>query len=55
MATAALVSRAEYERLSFERDVEYVDGELRERPRVMSVHGLVQAWLATWFTNHAKE
>ena len=55
MATAALVSIAEYERMSFERDVEYVDGELRERPVVMSVHGLIQVWLGTWFSMHAQE
>ncbi len=55
MATTALVSMAEYERMSFERDVEYVDGELRERPMVMSVHGLIQAWLAAWFINHGKD
>ncbi len=55
MATAALVSMAEYERMAFERDVEYVDGELRERPMVMSVHGLIQVWLGTWFSNHTRE
>ncbi len=55
MATATLISIEEYDHMSFERDVEYVDGELRERAVVVSVHGLLQAQLATWFMNRSKE
>ncbi len=55
MATATLVQMDEYERMGFERDVEYVDGELKERAMVMSVHGLIQGWLMQWFLNRAKE
>ena len=55
MATAVLISMDEYERMRFERDVEYVDGALRERPMVMSVHGLIQTWLGAWFSSHKKE
>lgn len=55
MATIALVSLAEYEQMSFERDVEYIDGELRERGMVMSVHGLMQGRFMLWFGNHEKE
>ncbi len=55
MAAAALVSIDEYLHTGYERDLEYVDGELKERPVVFSVHGLLQALLVTWFTTHSKE
>ena len=55
METATLVSMEAYERMSLERDVEYVDGQLKERAMVMSVHGLIQGWFMQWFLNHAKE
>ncbi len=55
MATAALVSIDEYLHSGYERDVEYVDGELKERPVVFSVHGLLQGLLMQWLLNHAKE
>lgn len=55
MATATLISMDEYLHTGYERDVEYVDGELRERPVVFSVHGLLQTLLGAWFTAHAKE
>ena len=55
MATATLISLDQYLHTGFERDVEYVDGVLQERPMVLSVHGLVQAQIAAWFMNHAKE
>ena len=55
MATATLVSMQEYEQMPFERDVEYIDGELKERGMVMSVHGLMQGRLTHWFIDHEKE
>ncbi len=55
MATAMLVLIDEYLHTGYERDVEYVDGELKERPVVFSVHGLLQGLLAQWFLNRAEE
>ena len=55
MATAALISLEEYLHTGFERDMEYVDGELRERPVVFSIHGLMQVQIAAWFMNHGME
>jgi Uma2 family endonuclease len=36
-------------------DVEYVDGELKERGVVQTVHSRLQSILSTWFENHADE
>ena len=36
-------------------DVEYLDGELKERPVVFSVHGLLQGLLCSWFRDHRME
>ncbi len=55
MATATLLSIDEYLRTMYDPDVEFVDGVLKERAVVMSVHGLVQGLLAQWFLNHGKE
>ncbi len=35
-------------------DVEYVDGELKEKPVVQRMHGRLQAIISTWFENHAE-
>ena len=37
---------------SFRPDVEYIDGELRERPVVKRVHGRIQSLLSMWFGTH---
>lgn len=36
-------------------DVEYLDGELKERPVVFSVHGLLQILIGSWFQAHREE
>lgn len=36
-------------------DVEYLDGELKERPLVFSVHGLLQILIGSWFQKHREE
>ena len=36
-------------------DIEFVDGELRERPMVMSIHGRLQTIIGAWFERHAEE
>ncbi len=50
MATTTLVSIEDYlQNTSFHPDVEYIDGELRERPMVVSAHGKVQSLISHWF------
>ena len=49
------VSIEEYNRTSYHPDLEYLDGELKERPVVQTVHGLLQVLLASWFLNHKQE
>lgn len=49
------VSIEEYDRTSYHPDVEYVDGALRERPVVQTVHSGLQVVLGAWFDNHPKE
>jgi Uma2 family endonuclease len=36
-------------------DVEYVDGELREKSVVQTIHSRLQSILPTWFENHADD
>jgi Uma2 family endonuclease len=55
MATKALVSIEEYLNTSYTPDVEYVDGELREKPLVGFPHGETQVILGTWFRSHRRE
>ncbi len=43
MATTTLLSLDEYLKTAYERDVEFVDGGLRERPVVLSAHGLLMS------------
>ncbi len=38
-----------------ERDVEFVDGELKEKPVVMSIHGRLQVIIGAWFERHLDE
>ncbi len=38
-----------------EPDVEYVDGELRERPIVQRIHGRLQSMISAWFEQHVEE
>ena len=52
---ATIVSIDEYSRSGYHPDREYVDGELKERPVVQSVHGLFQVILASWFMTHKRE
>ena len=54
MATTA-ISIEEYLRTVPDPDVEYVDGELKERPMTFSEHGLLQSEISTWFNSHRKE
>jgi Uma2 family endonuclease len=40
---------------SFNPDVEYIDGELKERTMVVSAHGLTQSLISGWFFAHEDE
>ena len=52
MATT-LISIDEYlHNTTYRPDVEYIDGELRERPVVFSIHGKLQSLLSHWFLQH---
>ncbi len=56
MATTTLISIDEYlGNYSFDPDVEYIDGELKERAMVFSAHGLIQSLLSGWFFSHEDE
>ena len=55
MATTTLVSLEEYLASTYEPDLEYLNGELKERPMVMTAHGALQSFLSQWFANHRKE
>ncbi len=56
MAVSTLVSLEEYLRTSYDPDVEYIDGELREKDAVVQwIHGNLQFLLSVWFGRHRKE
>jgi Uma2 family endonuclease len=38
-----------------EPDVEFVDGELKAKPVVMSIHGRLQTIIGAWFERHAED
>ena len=55
MATTTSVSIDDYLRASFQPDVEYIDGEWKERAMVASTHGLIRSLLSAWFFSHEDE
>ncbi len=55
MAAAAKVSLQDYFNTSYRPDVEYIDGELKEKPVVGFAHGEVQGFLFSWFSRHYQE
>jgi Uma2 family endonuclease len=56
MATTGTgVSVEEYLRTGYRPDVEYIDGELKEKPVVGFAHGRLQALLSEWFGTHRKQ
>lgn len=52
MASATLISVAEYLNTSYRPDREYIEGEIRERNVGKWDHARVQYLLAQWFGNH---
>ncbi len=55
MAASTLVSLDEYRSTSYHPDVEYIDGELKEKPLVQWTHSNLQSLLCLWFGQHRKE
>lgn len=49
MATATLISVAEYLATTYRPDCDYIDGEVQERNLGSRPHGQLQALLAQWF------
>ncbi len=45
----------EYLSTSFEHDMEFIDGELKEKPMPGMLHGRVQMLLGIWFRQYEKE
>jgi Uma2 family endonuclease len=52
---SAFVPIEQYLQTNYDPDLEYVDGELRERPVVQTIHGTMQSLLSFWFYQHAAE
>jgi Uma2 family endonuclease len=56
VATTTLISIDDYlGNTRLNPDVEYIDGELKERPVAFTPHGLVQSLLSGWFFSHEDE
>jgi Uma2 family endonuclease len=45
MATSALITQSEYERMVFEHDAEFVEGRIVERPMPTPKHSKMQGFL----------
>ncbi len=49
------VSIEKYLETNYRPDLEYIDGELRERPVVVYAHGRLQILIGVWFEKHEQE
>ena len=49
------VSVEQYLSSSYEHDMEFIDGELKEKPMPTPLHAFVQGLLCQWFLNHTRE
>ncbi len=54
MATTTLVSLEDYLRTDYDPDVEYIDGQLKEKPVVQWTHSNLQVSLSSWSTSTGK-
>jgi Uma2 family endonuclease len=52
MAASTLVTLEQYLSTSYRPDVEFIDGELKERPVVQWAHGRLQILIGNWFGAH---
>jgi Uma2 family endonuclease len=55
MATTTQIALSDYLKTSYDPDLEYVDGELRERNVGKTDHARIQALLAIWFGSREQE
>lgn len=55
MGTTVRVPLEEYLTTTYQPDVEYLDGELKEKPVVQFAHSEIQGLLSAWFWQHRKE
>jgi Uma2 family endonuclease len=55
MAASTLVSIEQYLKTSYRPDVEFIDGELKEKPKVQWAHVRLQSLLCEWFGRHEDE
>ncbi len=55
MAAATHVSLEEYLNTSYRPDVEYIDGELKEKPLPTWEHARLQIMIGAWFDSHEDE
>ena len=55
MATAVKISLEQYLNTSYRPDVEYLDGELKEKPLVDFPHGEAQGFIFAWFSERYVE
>ncbi len=55
MATATKISLQEYLSTTYRPDVEYIDGELKEKAVVGFAHGEVQGFIFSWFSRRYQE
>jgi Uma2 family endonuclease len=55
MATSTLVSIDHYLKTVYRPDVEFIDGELKEKPVVQWAHVRLQSFLCAWFDRHEDE
>jgi Uma2 family endonuclease len=53
--SATAITLAHYLATRYRPDVEFLDGQLKERPLVSPAHGRVQSLLAVWFGKHEDE
>ena len=54
MASTA-ISMESYLQTSYSPDREYIDGELKEKPGVSSIHGRMQILIGMWFGQHEED
>jgi Uma2 family endonuclease len=55
MAASTLVTFEQYLKTGYRPEVEFIDGELREKPVVQWAHGRLQILIGNWFGEHEDE
>ena len=55
MAASTPVTIEQYLKTIYRPDVEYIDGELKEKPAIQWAHVRLQSLLCSWFDQHEDE